>query len=131
MGERVLRLTIAYDGTGFREPVKLSVAGRTDAGVHARAQVVSFRTEVGMATDRLRAAVNAGLAPEVVVVDARDAPAGFDARFSATGREYAYRIHDARAGGKVCWPVLRKELFVGPPEQLNLAPVLLVAKFHS
>lgn len=121
MGERIVRLTLAYDGTGFRgwarqrdprirtvegvlterletvlrEPVKLSVAGRTDAGVHARGQVASFRTTSTIALDRLQRAMNAGLAPEVVVIEARDAPDGFDARFSATGREYVYRIHEA------------------------------------
>jgi tRNA pseudouridine38-40 synthase len=120
MGERVVRLTLAYDGTGFRgwarqrdprirtiegvlterletvlrEPVRLSVAGRTDAGVHARGQVASFRTEVPITPDRLRRAVNAALAPEVVVIEAREAPAGFDARFSASGRAYAYRIDE-------------------------------------
>jgi tRNA pseudouridine38-40 synthase len=120
MGERVVRLTVAYDGTGFRgwarqrdprirtvegvlterletvlrEPVRLSVAGRTDAGVHARGQVASFRTGASVAPDRLRRAVNAVLAPEVVVVDARGMPEGFDARFSASRRAYAYRIHE-------------------------------------
>lgn len=79
----------------LREPVKLSVAGRTDAGVHARGQVASFRTASTIAPDRLQRALNGTLAPEVVIVDARLVPDGFDARFSATGREYAYRIHEA------------------------------------
>ena len=118
--ERTIRLTIAYDGTGFRgwatqrdpsirtiegsiavilervvsEPVKLSVAGRTDAGVHARGQVASFRTTSSVAPERLRGAVNGALAPEVVVLAADEAPAGFDARFSATAREYRYRIDE-------------------------------------
>lgn len=121
MAERTLRLTLAYDGTGFRgwarqpdaailtiegvlahrleavlrHPVGLSVAGRTDAGVHARGQVASFRTEAGIDPERLQRAVNAALAPEVVIVDAAEAPTGFDARFSATAREYAYRIDGA------------------------------------
>lgn len=110
----VVRLTLAYDGTGFRgwqrqrglrtlqgvledalDRVlgglpKLATAGRTDAGVHARAQVVSFETVVD--PDRIFRALNAMLAPEVVVVDARVAPDGFDARFWATAREYRYRI---------------------------------------
>lgn len=129
MGERVVRLTIAYDGTGFRgwarqrdpgirtvegaltdrletvlrEPVKLSVAGRTDAGVHARGQVASFRTSATIEPERLRSAVNAALAPEIVVVDAREAPDGFDARFSATGREYRYRIHEAEVPDPFTW----------------------------
>ncbi len=111
---RTIRLTLAYDGTGFRgfarqrdqrtvqgvleaalERVlggvpRLSVAGRTDAGVHARGQVVSFRTDLDPA--RLQRALNALLSPEVVVWDARWAPEGFDARRSASAREYRYRI---------------------------------------
>jgi tRNA pseudouridine38-40 synthase len=118
--ERVVRLTLAYDGTGFRgwarqrdpgirtiegvlterletllrHPVKLSVAGRTDAGVHARGQVASFRTDAGVGSDRLRRAVNRALAPEVVVLEAVAVPDRFDARFSATGRAYVYRIDE-------------------------------------
>jgi tRNA pseudouridine38-40 synthase len=112
---KVVRLTLAYDGTGFRgwarqqgqrtvagvlgaamqrflgdEP-KLSVAGRTDAGVHARAQVASFRWP-DLDIERLHRALNGMLQPEVVVSDVRFAPEGFDARRSATAREYRYRI---------------------------------------
>jgi tRNA pseudouridine38-40 synthase len=110
----VVRLTLAYDGTEFRgwqrqrdlrtiqgvvedalERVlpgvpRLSVAGRTDAGVHARGQVVSLNTDAD--PERIQRAVNGMLAPEVVVTDARGAPEGFDARLSATAREYRYRI---------------------------------------
>jgi tRNA pseudouridine38-40 synthase len=115
---RVMRLLLAYDGTGFRgwaaqrdpsirtvegelsaalgrvldEPIKLSVAGRTDAGVHARGQVTSFRTTTNLAPDRIRDAINAILGPELVVRKASEAPADFDARFSATAREYRYLI---------------------------------------
>ena len=69
---------------------KLSAAGRTDAGVHARGQVVSFEAEID--PERLQRAVNGMLAPEVVVLEARAAAPGFDARRSATAREYRYRI---------------------------------------
>jgi tRNA pseudouridine38-40 synthase len=118
---RTIRLTLAYDGTGFRgwarqpdpsirtiegvvaarlarvlrEAVKLSVAGRTDAGVHARGQVASFATASSVAPERLQKALNGALAPEVVVVDMGYAPEGFDARFSAKAREYVYRIDEA------------------------------------
>ena len=71
---------------------RLSVAGRTDAGVHARGQVASFRVETAVTVPRLQRAVNARLGPEVVVLAADEVPAGFDARFSATAREYRYRI---------------------------------------
>ncbi len=77
------------------EPVKLSVAGRTDAGVHARGQVASFTTASSVEPERLKKALNGALAPEVVVVDAVYAPEDFDARFSAMAREYVYRIHEA------------------------------------
>ncbi len=112
----VVRLTLTYDGTGFRgwarqpghrtvqgaleaallrilgDVPRLSVAGRTDAGVHARGQVVSFAAAGEVDAERVRRALNGMLAPEVVVVDVRAAPAGFDARRSATAREYRYRI---------------------------------------
>jgi len=115
---RVIKLLLAYDGSGFRggarqrdpsirtvegelarhlervlrERPTLRVAGRTDAGVHARGQVASFVSRTGLPPDRLRSALNAALAPEVVVREASFAPDGFDARSSATAREYAYRI---------------------------------------
>lgn len=118
---RTIRLAFAYDGTGFRGwarqpdpsirtiegvvaaqlervlrgPVKVSVAGRTDAGVHARGQVASLVTASAVRPERLQTALNGALAPEVVVTDAGYAPDGFDARFSAKAREYVYRIHEA------------------------------------
>lgn len=112
----VVRLTLAYDGTDFRgwarqtgfrtvegvleaalqrvlgDVPKLTVAGRTDAGVHARGQVVSFPASVDIDVVRLQRALNSMLAPEVVVLDTRLAPEGFDARRSAIAREYRYRI---------------------------------------
>jgi tRNA pseudouridine38-40 synthase len=112
----VVRLALAYDGTGFRgwarqrgqrtveglladalarvlgSSPRLSVAGRTDAGVHARGQVASFVWPRELDLGRLQRAMNAMLAPEVVVRDVRPAPASFDARFSASAREYRYRI---------------------------------------
>lgn len=73
---------------------RISVAGRTDAGVHARGQVISFETDVD--PEVLQGAVNAMLGPEVVATDARRAPEGFDARHSATAREYRYRVNLGR-----------------------------------
>jgi tRNA pseudouridine38-40 synthase len=119
---RVVRIDLAYDGTGFRgwarqrdrhvrtvegvltdalgrllgEEPKLSVAGRTDAGVHAEGQVASFEAERdGLDLDRMRRSLNGMLGPEVAVHRVRWAPGGFNARFSATGREYRYRIDTA------------------------------------
>jgi tRNA pseudouridine38-40 synthase len=76
----------------LREPVRLKVAGRTDAGVHARGQVASFTTDRNLDVARLRDALNGRLGPEVVVWEAADAPSSFDARFSASAREYRYRM---------------------------------------
>ncbi len=116
-----IRLVVAYDGTDFhgfaaqpdhrtvqgvlveaieqtlRGPLAdFAVAGRTDAGVHATGQVVSFRvaSRAGGAVDpeRLRHAVNRRLGPEVVVREAAVADDGFDARRSACWRHYRYTI---------------------------------------
>ena len=112
----IVRLSLAYDGTGFRgwarnsgqrtvegvlsvalagvlgDAPRLSVAGRTDAGVHARGQVASFVAADEVDLERLQRSINGMLAPEVVAHDVRRAPEGFNARFSATAREYRYRI---------------------------------------
>jgi tRNA pseudouridine38-40 synthase len=107
----VARLTLEYDGTGFagwaaqpglrtvqgevesalatvlREPVALTVAGRTDHGVHAWGQVASHAGEPAP----LRA-LNAVLPADVAVLESAAAPAGFDARRDATSRVYCYRV---------------------------------------
>src|SRR5262249_48690687 len=111
-----LKLTIAYDGTEFRgwarQPGErtvegvlreglgkvfgsvddLAVAGRTDAGVHARANVVSLEVTGGPSADRAAEALNTVLPDDVAVIDADEAPAGFHARHSARSRSYRYRI---------------------------------------
>ncbi|MCL4293385.1 MAG: tRNA pseudouridine(38-40) synthase TruA [Acidimicrobiia bacterium] len=112
----VCRLLLAYDGTDFhgfaaqpgmrtvagvlgdalarhlRGPAALTVAGRTDAGVHAWGQVVSFVAPPGTEPERLARAVNSMLAPEVVVRAAALAPPGFDARRSARWRRYRFTV---------------------------------------
>src|SRR5689334_7606406 len=101
------RLTIEYDGTAFRgwakqpgqrtvqgeleralevvrrEPTPLTVAGRTDAGVHAWAQVASHPGEPADARS-----INALLPDDVAVLASESAPEGFDARSDATSRTY-------------------------------------------
>ncbi len=115
----VYRLDIAYDGTGFRGwarqqgqrtvqgelesalstylrgPVTTAVAGRTDAGVHALGQVVSFEFDGEVDLGRLPRAINGIIGPEVSVRDASVAADGFNARFSATSRRYRYRMYTA------------------------------------
>ncbi|HUP32802.1 MAG TPA: tRNA pseudouridine(38-40) synthase TruA [Gaiellaceae bacterium] len=113
---RVLKLTLEYDGTGFRgwarQPGErtvervvrealgvtfpawsgLAVAGRTDTGVHATGQVVSVGVEGGPSPDRTPDALNASLPDDVAVIAADQAADGFDARFSARARTYRYRV---------------------------------------
>ncbi len=125
---RTLRLTLAYDGTDFagwqvqpdsptvqglvREacarilggPVKLTGASRTDAGVHALRQVASFATASSLDPAKLARGLNALLPDAVRVLDAREAPAGFDARRSALGKRYLYLIDR----GRVAHPLLRR-----------------------
>ena len=77
------------------EPVAVTGAGRTDAGVHASGQVIDFRTRSPLNAAELGRGVNA-LLPEDIAISALE-PAGetFHARFSATGRTYEYRIRCA------------------------------------
>lgn len=79
----------------LRERPTLSVAGRTDAGVHAEGQVASFAIDGRVDPSRIQRAVNGMLAPEIVVIRAGLAPSSFDARRSARARQYRYRINTA------------------------------------
>jgi tRNA pseudouridine38-40 synthase len=76
----------------FAEPVKIGAAGRTDAGVHASGQVISFRSERAFPVDRLALALNGNLPHDVSVRDAAVVLDGFSARFDAEARTYEYRI---------------------------------------
>lgn len=118
-----IRLDLGYDGSAFagwaRQPgvrtvqgvleaalatvlrlpaePAVTVAGRTDAGVHARGQVAHVDLVVDDLPDMLRRL--AGVLPrDVRVTAASVAPSGFDARFSALSRRYAYRVSDAETG---------------------------------
>jgi len=83
--QRALRLL-------FAEPVAISAAGRTDAGVHAAGQVISFKSGRTFPIGRLALALNANLPADVTVRDAAIVDEGFSARFDATARVYEYRI---------------------------------------
>ncbi|GLR40671.1 tRNA pseudouridine synthase A [Mesorhizobium amorphae] len=89
----------------------MRAAGRTDAGVHATAQVAHVDLAKAWPGDKVRDAVNAHLqmaGARIALLKAAAVPDGFDARFSATGRHYLYRILNRRAPsalekGKVWW----------------------------
>lgn len=79
-------------GTVLRQPVRLSVAGRTDAGVHASGQVVSFDAQTGMPPPLVSYKATAVLPDDVALRRCVEAPEGFDARRSARSRSYEYRL---------------------------------------
>jgi tRNA pseudouridine38-40 synthase len=96
-------------GTVLREPVRLTVAGRTDTGVHARGQVASFETEVEVPGDLARRLNGVG-PDDVAVTAAAVVEDGFDARRGAKSRTYRYRLLTRRApspferGRALWWP---------------------------
>lgn len=113
---RTLCLVLQYDGTDYKgfqrlsrgrsvqgelertwrevtgETVKTVCAGRTDAGVHALGQVVSFRTEAGIPTEKVVAALNGRLPVDVQARRAAECDDAFHARFSAASRTYLYLV---------------------------------------
>jgi tRNA pseudouridine38-40 synthase len=104
-------------GTG----VELTVAGRTDAGVHAWGQVVTFDAPAGeLDLERLQRSVNGLCKPAIVVRAAEPAPADFDARFSATWRRYRYTILNRTVPD----PFLARTSWL-VPEPLDLASLRL------
>ncbi len=119
---RTLKLTVEYDGTEFsgfqrqgqgertvqsvleealhslspRDEFVLHGAGRTDIGVHALGQVVSFGTVSSLPIERWAIALNSLLPPDVAIAQAEEAASGFHARFSAKQRTYGYLIWTRR-----------------------------------
>jgi tRNA pseudouridine38-40 synthase len=86
----------------FHQPVKITAAGRTDAGVHATGQVVSFSAERAFPIERLALALNAGTPGDVAVRDAAIVHDGFSARFDARERVYDYLIFN-RGWASALW----------------------------
>jgi tRNA pseudouridine38-40 synthase len=114
---RNIKLIIEYDGANYagwqvqpngpsiqetlqdaisaitREPdVKINGSGRTDAGVHAAAQVANFQTDTAIPAAALVHAINTKLPEDIAVVAAEDAPGDFHARYSARSKTYRYSI---------------------------------------
>jgi tRNA pseudouridine38-40 synthase len=113
---RRIRITIAYDGTGFRgwqvqpalptiqgtiervvgeiegRPVHVAGSGRTDAGVHALAQVAAFDLENPIPAVNLRKALNRLLPHAVRILHVEEVPPAFNPRYDAVAKTYEYRI---------------------------------------
>jgi len=123
---RYFKLTIAYDGTDFhgwqaqsnkptiqgeivsvlrritQDATVLHGAGRTDAGVHAFGQVASFRTQSPLSAAEFQRALNALLPPTIRIMKSEEVGPDFNARWSARGKTYRYRLYR----GKIVPPML-------------------------
>jgi tRNA pseudouridine38-40 synthase len=145
---RTLKIVLEYDGTRFsgwqiqpdkwtvqkaveealerilNHQVRLTAAGRTDAGVHAAGQVVNFTTTSGIETDRLAKGINGLLPKDITVIDIKDVNPGFNARYNAQSRTYRYTLSDKRLsiGREYAWHVklkLSRELLEHSTRPLN------------
>ena len=146
-----MRLAVSYDGTALhgwarqpgglrtvqeeletalrtvlRHPVQLTVAGRTDAGVHATGQVAHCDVPAGTWEEqraKLVRRLRGVLPPDVAVTAVEPASPDFDARFAALARHYVYRLSDDPAGP----PPLRRADTVGWPRTLDTGAMALAA----
>jgi len=124
---RYFKLTIAYDGTDFhgwqmqankptiqgeivnvlqrltQEKIVLHGAGRTDAGVHALGQVGSFRTQSHLSAEEFQRALNALLPPTIRIAGAQQVGPDFNARWSARGKTYRYRLYRGKVVPPIIW----------------------------
>jgi len=82
--------------TALRHPIRVTVAGRTDAGVHAAGQTAGFETDVEIDPLRLKKTLNGILPRDVTVVELAATYPGFHARYDARSRTYRYTISDRR-----------------------------------
>ena len=78
--------------TMLRQPIRLKASGRTDAGVHALGQVANFYAYTTLQPDDIQRGLNSLLPNDIVVLEAREVPLSFHARFSASSKLYEYRI---------------------------------------
>src|SRR5277367_3400510 len=154
MSMRNLKMTLAYDGADFAgwqvQPETLTIqgvlasaigritgekvlpqgSGRTDAGVHALAQVATFSTESSVPAENFLKALNDILPASVRVLEAVEAPAEFHARHSARAKTYRYRIYRE----SICPPFLARYVWHYPyplDEEAMARAAPLVAGEHD
>lgn len=151
------KLTLAYDGTDFRgwqvQPGESTIqgelqsalgritgeaplpqgSGRTDAGVHALAQVASFPLRAPIPPGNLQRALNRTLPESIRILEANTVPNTFHARHSAVAKTYEYRVRLAKPGCEaVCSPFLARYVYAFPwpldLDKLESAAQLLVGE---
>jgi tRNA pseudouridine38-40 synthase len=148
-----LRMTVAYEGTnyaGFQrqantgltiqafleegiaritgESVKLAAAGRTDAGVHARGQVISFHSNSALEPGTLQRALNSSLPPDILVLQTAEVAASFHARYSVKSKTYSYRIYNDRLRPLFQRPFVYHFRHALDAETMRVAALLLPGK---
>jgi tRNA pseudouridine38-40 synthase len=146
---RRIKILLSYDGTDYHgwqvqpglptiqgaleqvisqmegRPVQVAGSGRTDAGVHALAQVAAFSIENPIPMENLRRAINRLLPRDIRVLDAEEAAVDFHPRFQAKRKSYEYRIFR----GEICSPFERRYVYHHPyplavEEMIAVAPLL-------
>src|SRR5579883_319257 len=124
---RRIRLTLSYDGTDFhgwqvqpglatvqgtleavmeqieKRPVHVAGSGRTDAGVHARAQVAAVSIANPIPVRNLRMAMNRLLPPSIRILEAAEAAPEFHPRFDAVSKVYEYRLERSECCSPFDW----------------------------
>jgi tRNA pseudouridine38-40 synthase len=147
---RRIRITVSYDGTNYHgwqvqpglptvqgtlqavltgmegAPVHVEGSGRTDAGVHALAQVAAFNLKNPLPVTNMRKALNQLLPRDIRVISAEEVPPGFHARYDAVAKTYRYVIERA----EVCTPFERLYVYHHPfpldeAAMLQLAPLFI------
>ncbi len=123
-GERTVQGVLAIALAEFSDaPVKLTGAGRTDAGVHAEGQVASVALETRLEPETLARALNAKLPGDVAVLAAEFAGDDFDARRAARGKLYRYQVWNARTRSP-----LRERRWHHEPRPLDVAAMRAAAQ---
>lgn len=142
------RMTLCYDGSRYNgwqrqgnthntiqekletalgaildQPVEVAGSGRTDAGVHARAQTASFRAKTDRTADKLLDALRAKLPGDIGVIDLTEAPPRFHARLSCVGKTYVYRVWNSAAPN-----VFERKYVYALPQPLELAAMRRAAE---
>lgn len=147
--KRIL-LTLEYDGTAYSgwqrqlnglavqqvleealtratgEPIVVTGASRTDAGVHARGQAAHFDTNSSIPPEKYPFVLNTMLPRDIRVQTSREVPPDFHARFMTCGKRYTYRIDNSRHGG-----ALTRLTHAHVPVPLDLPPMLRAAETLS
>jgi tRNA pseudouridine38-40 synthase len=118
---RNIKVTVEYDGTNYhgfqrqtedlptiqqvleevialvvKHPITITGAGRTDAGVHAKGQVINFKTDCHIPIDRVVLAMNSLLPSDIAAKEAEEVPVSFNAQRSAKSKIYRYSVYNSR-----------------------------------